>query len=73
MKRLNKKILAGLALGGMVNFSGFSFNPAIVEAAEGDVIRGGGSETFSGSVTDARVQFNSGIIRSRVHKRFSKV
>lgn len=60
MKRLNKKILAGLALGGMVNFSGFSFNPAIVEGAESDVIRGGGGETFTGSVTDERVQFNSG-------------
>ncbi len=58
---MDKKILAGLALGGIVNFSGFSFNPAIVEAAEGDVIRGGGSETFTGSVTDERVQFNSGI------------
>ena len=37
MKKLNKKILAGLALGGLVNLGGFNFNTSHVEASEVNV------------------------------------
>ena len=50
MKKLRKKFLAGIALGGMVNFSVMSFNPAIVKAA--DVIIGDNENSSEYSADD---------------------